>query len=147
MGISAAEMLRRLNRVVTEIPEETRKIIQRDPQTIAAKYKEFQRGDRPDGTAIGFYRNSGYGLFKRNLNPLAGGTVDLILTGSFTRGLFVESLGNSRYIFDSTDDKTDDLIGKYGQDIMGLNQGEWYRLQREVHAPLLIRFIKRQLGQ
>ena len=147
MVISAAEMLRRLNRVVTEIPEETRRIIQRDPKLIAAKYKEFQRGDKPDGTAIGFYRNTEYGLFKQRMNPLAGGTVDLILTGSFTRGLFVESLGNSRYTFDSTDDKTDDLIGKYGKDIMGLNQGEWIRLQREVHAPLLIRFIKRQLGQ
>jgi len=147
MGISPSEMIRRLEALIPKIPDETRRIIERDPNTISSKYKEFQRGDRPDGSEIGFYGNRNYELFKRNKNPLAGGSVDLILTGAFTRGLFIERKSNLIYRFDSTDDKTDDLIAKYGMDIMGLNQNEWIRLQRDIHAPLLIRYIKRQLRQ
>jgi len=119
----------------------------RDPKLITAKLNEFRRGELPNGNAIGFYKSPEYSLFKRNLNPLAGGTVDLILTGSFTRGLFVDDIAPSRFLFDSHDEKTDLLIGKYGLDIMGINQQEWERLQRNVYAPQLVKFIKRQIGQ
>lgn len=100
----------------------------------------------PDGSRIGYYRSPSYRNLKRSLNPLASGTVDLILTGQFTRGLFVESKGNSRFLFDSHDDKTPDLIEKYGQDIMGINPETFYKLQKDRFRFDLIKFIKREIG-
>ena len=147
MGISPSEMIRRLEAVIPKIEIETPRIIQRDPKTIAAKYNEFNRGERPNGSDIGYYRFRQYELFKRAKNPLAGGTVDLILTGAFTRGLFIDVRAKNRYLFDSTDEKSDDLFGKYGDDLRLINENTWNQLQRDSHAPLLIRYIKRQLGQ
>lgn len=121
--------------------------MQRDPQLIREKVNEFKRGENPDKSRIGYYRSPAYRSFKRTLNPLASGTVDLILTGQFTRGLFVDKRGNGRFLFDSTDDKTDDLIGKYGLDIMGINQETWLKLQRTTHNVELVKFMKRELRQ
>lgn len=126
---------------------ETQKIIQRDSDLIRAKVNEFERGENPDKSRIGYYSSPAYRLFKRQLNPLAGGSVDLILTGAFTGGLAVESLGNRRFIFDSSDDKTPFLVAKYGLDIMGINQQEWEKIQKDSIAPKLIKFIKQQLKQ
>lgn len=77
---------------------------------------------------------------------MASGTVDLILTGEFTRGLFVESKGNRRFLFDSNDDKTPDLVEKYGADIMGINEETFLQLQKERYRFDLIKFIKREIG-
>lgn len=77
---------------------------------------------------------------------MASGTVDLILTGQFTRGLFVESKGNRRFLFDSHDEKTPDLIGKYGLDIMGINPDTFHKLQATEHRTQLVKFIKREIG-
>jgi len=125
------------------LQEETRKIIQRSPELIKAKVNEFKRGETPEGNAIGFYRSPQYSLFKRRINPLAGGTVDLILTGGFTRGLIVESKGRGIFEFDSNDEKAPSLFAKYRQDLRGLNRETWLDIQRKNIAPELIKFIKR----
>lgn len=96
------------------------------------KVNEFRHGERPDGRLIGMYRDPFYATEKYYLNPLAKGNVDLILTGSFTNKLFVKQYGKG-YLFDSTDVKTGNLLGKYGLDIMGLNQ-EWFnKRQSEIY--------------
>lgn len=100
----------------------------------------------PDGSRIGFYRNPAYRLYKTEKNPLAGGTVDLINTGSYTRQLFVDDLSNSKYIFDSRDDKTDLLVAKYGADILGLNETTWINFQNDEVVPELGKYIKKRLG-
>lgn len=75
------------------------------------------------------------------MNPLAGfGNVDLIYSGSFVSKLFLKSYSNNPrgYIFDSTDSKTDNLVGKYGLDILGLNQ-EWFnKRQSEIYRYTLV---------
>lgn len=148
--VSAAEMSRKLTRVLPMIQPEVAKIIQRSPELIREKTQEFKRGEMPDGSRIGYYSNSplgrAYRSYKQSLNPMASGTVDLILTGQFTRGLFVESKGNSRFLFDSNDDKTPDLVEEYGQDIMGINPDAFYNLQRDRFRFDLIKFIKREIG-
>lgn len=144
--VSAAEMSRKLTRVLPMIQPEVAKIIQRSPELIREKTQEFKRGEMPDTSRIGYYRSSAYRSYKQSLNPMASGTVDLILTGQFTRGLFVESKGNSRFLFDSNDDKTPDLVEKYGQDIMGINPDAFYNLQRDRFRFDLIKFIKREIG-
>lgn len=85
------------------------------------------------------------GLFKRRINPLAGGTVDLILDGYFTGQLFIDDLGNGRYIFDSRDDKTDLLVSKYGRDIMGLNEDTFREFERTDIIPALNKYIIQRL--
>lgn len=119
-----------------------------------AKRNEFLSGDRPDGSEIGRYRNylmpNGitYSMFKNQMNPLAGeGYVDLIFTGQFERSLFPRRNSNNSYIFASTDSKADDLIAKYGIDIMGLNQESFNKLQKEKYAFDLVRYIKKRIGQ
>lgn len=123
------------------------KIILSDTHLKNEKIHELKRGDRPDGSEIGTYRSQSYSLFKSSLNPLAGGYVDLILTGSFSNNLFPVRQSNNIYSFDGKDRKTGDLISKYGMDIMGLNQETFNRLQKDLYAPQLIRYIKKKIGQ
>lgn len=116
----------------------------RDPILIKAKVDEFKEGELPDGSRIGYYRNQAYRIFKRGLNPTASGTVDLILTGSFTRQLFVEDVRPSLFRFDSRDDKSNELETKYGKDIWGLSERRWQDRQA-VYAEGLAKWLKKQI--
>lgn len=143
---TAAELHRRLTAITLQnLQEVSRLEIQRSPKLISKKVQEFKKGENPDGSRIGYYLNPAYRLFKREINPLAGGTVDLILTGSFTRQLFVDDLGNGRYVFDSRDDKTDLLVSKYGSDIMGLNEDTFREFERTDIIPALNKYIIQRL--
>lgn len=119
-------------------------MVLRDPKLIQEKVNEFKSGELPDGSRIGYYRNIGYRNYKRLLNPSASGTVDLILTGSFTRQLFVDDIRPSLFKFDSRDDKSLTLEQKYGKDIWGLSEKRWIDRQKE-YSKDLARFIKSKL--
>ena len=128
----------------------TEKIITNTPHLKTSKINEFQYGLNPDGSDIGEYSSSQLGqeyrLFKLQLNPFAQGKVDLILTGATARGLEVVSLGNSKYLLESTDAKWDDLKAKYGDQIRLINEDEWKDLQRYKYAPELIKAMKKRTG-
>lgn len=79
-----------------------------------------------------------YRLFKLSINPLAGGTVDLILTGSTIKHLQVVSLGNGEFELYSTDHKWPDLVAKYGNQITKINSEFFKGLQKHEYAPKLI---------
>lgn len=108
----------------------------RDPKLLQEKINEYKSGELPDGSRIGYYRNQGYRSFKSSLNPLASGTVDLILTGSFTRQLFVEDVRPSLFRFDSRDNKAGLLEEKYSKDIWGLSDKRWNERQKAYSAEL-----------
>jgi len=112
-----------------------------------AKINELEFGLRPDYKKIGNYRSDSYAFTKNNLNPLAGfGNVDLMLTGAFANSLFpVKSTVG--YMFDASDQKKGDLIAKYGMDIMGLSQKSFNKIQKEIYAPEIIRYVKKRIGQ
>lgn len=107
------------------------------------KIKEFESGIRPNGNIIGRYRNPFYRDMKQRMNPNAGGNVDLILTGRFTQGLYLTSRFQRAFIFESSDKKSANLKGKYGIDIMGLNEDFFLNKQKFEYAPLLVVEIKR----
>jgi hypothetical protein len=110
------------------------------------KVSEFTRGQRPNGERIGEYRSPEYGIFKAQINPLANGYVDLLLTRSFTRKMFLTKR-SSGYLFNSSDNKTGNLIGKYGIDIMGINQ-EWFNeRQKNIYKYILLFDISRILNK
>ena len=147
---SLAELKRRLKKVSLEgLQIEMRNIITSDPNVYDAKMYEFERGLTPDLDRIGVYRDVDYAVMKQQMNPLAGGDVDLILTGSFTSQLFIQYLGDSRYQFDSRDSKAPMLfsrnyyLGVNGSVLRGLNKETFDDLQKKLYAPELIRHIKK----
>jgi hypothetical protein len=144
---SLKEIQRRLQKVTeNKLQKKVEEIVLTDTEIREAKRNELRRGETPDGGIIGTYRSSDYELFKSQLNPMAGGTVDLILTGKFSNQLFVKSLGNSRFQFQSQDEKDPMLFEKYGQENRGLNEETFEELQRKKYAPKLVRYIKQITG-
>jgi len=119
------------------------KIILSDQKTLKEeKINEFSHGLRPDNSKIGVYKDAEYAIFKDHINPLANGYVDLLLTRQFSGGLFVQRFSPRTFIFNSSDSKTGNLIGKYGIDIMGINQ-EWFDIrQKDVYRLVLVQQIK-----
>lgn len=112
------------------------------------KRNEFELGVNPDGTQIGLYRDFFYAEGKNFMNPRAGfGAVDLILTGRFVNELFPERLGADRYLFQSALDYGRDLFNKYGNQIGGINQSEFERIQKDFYLPYLRKYIKQRFGQ
>jgi len=145
--MTAQQMINKLQRITEqELQQKMEILITSDPILKQEKIQELKRGDRPNGSEIGTYRSNSYSLFKSSLNPLAGGYVDLILTGAFSNNLFIEKR-SKRYFFDSTDSKSDDLFNKYGQDLRGLSTITFERAQKERYAPELVKLIKQKIGQ
>ena len=119
-------------------------IILSDKKLKEQKINEFTKGQLPDGSLIGNYKSAEYAIDKYQMNPLADGHVDLILTRSFVNHLYVEKVQPRTYLFNSSDYKTNSLIGKYSIDIMGLNQEYWNNRQKEVYLPVFRFMIKRK---
>lgn len=129
------------------IQPETARIIQRSQAIINAKTLEFRKGLRPDGGRIGYYASPPYRLFKRTINPMAQGTVDLILSGRFVRGLGLELMPDKTFLFESSDEKDSKLFEKYGQENRKINESTWLDLQKKEVAPLLAKWMRQQIGQ
>jgi len=120
------------------------KIVIKDNQELKKqKENEFEFGLRPNYKKIGKYANDDYAYKKNMMNPLAGfNNVDLIFTGAFVNSLFVISKSERRFIFDSGNDKKDNLIERYGEAIMGLNQVWFNKRQSEIYRLVLQQQIK-----
>ena len=128
-------------------------VIKEETNLLGIKEDEFTRGERPDGSRIGYYASTLYKARKERLNPFAGGKVDLILTGAFVRSAYLTTPRSGLFGFGFSDSKAPDLLGKYNKgdkgqkSIQNINQGSWERFQKEVIAPRFLRQIKQQLGQ
>lgn len=139
--------LGKLKRQLLKLPlrklqKETEKIILQDRQIVLRKKAELKTGSNPDGSSIGVYRSAEYRIFKMQLNPLAGGKVDLILTGSTRDKLYVESLGNGKFTIKSKDEKWELLTSKYGNAIEAINVDVFNGFQKTIYAPKLISKMK-----
>lgn len=127
------------------IQGQTQRIIQSDPTIKIDKIDEFRAGELPDGSRIGEYASESYRLFKLQQNPLARGFVDLILTGTYTEGLFVERVTGDRYRFNSRDEKAETLRRKYGDNIRGLNAATFRELEETIYKNEIIVWLNNQL--
>jgi hypothetical protein len=142
MGISAKQYQTRLQPLLSI--ERLRQIaeteIKKEEQAIKGlKEQDFLEGDiYGDGTNVA-YRSRNYSLFKSNKNPLAGGAVDLILTGAFVGAMRLNKQKQGKYTFGNSDSKRGALTKKYGNGIFGLNQAVFSKYQKDF---LLSRFIK-----
>ena len=144
MAISVKEYQKRLQPILSlqAMKQLVDEIILSDNEKLKAqKIKEFELGLRPDGNRIGTYRDPDYAEYKLQQNPLADGYVDLLLTYRTARSLFVR-IENKGYIFGIND--VHNLVGRYGQDILGLNQ-EWFnKRQEDIYKLVLVFQIKKK---
>jgi hypothetical protein len=148
-AISAKQMQSRLQQIATKswLENQVQQIVLSDNEKLKEqKIKEFTKGERPNGEKIGEYRSAEYAIFKQHINPLANGYVDLLLTRQFSSKLFVRPFANG-FMFNSTDKKTSSLIGKYGIDILGLNQDFFNQRQKNIYKPVLDFEISRILNK
>ena len=128
-------------------------IIKEETNLLGIKEDEFTRGERPDGSRIGYYRSEIYRLNKIKTNPLAGGRVDLIKERKFVNSAYLMTNRPGIFGIGFSDSKTAMLLEKYNsgskgqKSIQNINQGSWERFQKEVIAPRFLRKIKNQLGQ
>lgn len=122
-----------------------KEIIPSQDDLVNLKESEFKRGERPNGSIIGAYRSESYSIFKARQNPLAGGAVDLILSGDFVNSAYLKRPSAGKYIFGFRDHKARSLFGKYGTDIAGLNQNTFNQFLKEKIKPNFVREIKNRL--
>ena len=144
--ISVAQYQKRLQSVTNKqvLEQMMNEIVLSDQKLKEQKINEFTRGKMPDGSLIGNYQSAEYAIDKYQMNPLADGHVDLMVTRSFVNHLFVDKIRPRAFLFNSSDWKTDRLIRKYTIDIMGLNDDYWRNRQKQVYLPVFKFMIKRK---
>jgi len=108
------------------------------------KINEWEQGINPDGSKIGVYKDAEYAIFKDNINPRAGGYVDLLLTRGTANTLFVIPTEKRRFKFKMFDRYN--LIGRYTDSITGLNQQTFDKRQNDIYKYILIKDIKKILN-
>jgi hypothetical protein len=111
------------------------------------KKQDFLKGDIHGDNSLHKYGSLSYEAFKSEMNPIAGGSVDLILTGAFVESAYLLKPNQNKYLFGFTDGKSSALTKKYGTKIKGLNQGVFNKYQIDIVAPKFKRVLKKQLGQ
>lgn len=118
---------KRVNRTLIEnlLKEE---ILKNKDEIVALVKDRWTRGKRPDGTLIGKddleYKSFAYQQEKLRQNPLAGGNVDLILTGALSGDLTIFPLAGGNFSIFSSDEKAVNIAQKYGIDVYGLTKEE-----------------------
>lgn len=122
--------------------------LQKDESTLKQlKEQDFLEGDiYGNGTNLA-YRSRDYELFKAGKNPLAGGAVDLILTGDFVDAMYLLRPKQGRYKFGNRDKKRNKLVQKYGDGIFSLNQNVFNKYLKDITAPRLKKNISKILNK
>ncbi len=98
-------------------------------QAIDLNTKQLFQGRDSQGQSLMGYRNPQYAAFKRSLNP--AGVTDLKLTGSFHESFFAKT-DSFPVMFSSSDEKTGELMQKYGKEIFGLDQNNLEEFRQEI---------------
>jgi len=145
MRVSAKQYQKNLQSVmkISFLRELVNEELIKDEATLKnLKEQDFLEGDiYGDGTRQ-VYENRDYSLFKERLNPLAGGSVDLIVTGAFVDAMYLLKPRGNKYRFGNRDKKRNILKLMYGDNIFGLNQAVFAKYQKEIIAPRFIRKLK-----
>jgi hypothetical protein len=145
MGISPAEYHRRLQKVrkITTLRElVAEEVIKEEANLLELKKQDFEEGDIYGNGRTYTYQSQEYSDFKKTVNPLAKGKVDLILTGAFVNSMYLLKPKQGRYLFGAKDKKRNKLVEDYSINIMGLNQNVFEKFQRDIILPRFIRKLK-----
>jgi len=107
------------------------------------KEQDFLHGDIFGNGKTYDYQSQKYSQFKSKKNPIAGGKIDLIVTGQFVDAMYLLKPKQSKLKFGNTDKKRNILKEMYGDNIFGLNQVVFDKYQREVIYPRHLRVMKK----
>ena len=96
--------------------------------------ERLKRGQNVHNTSdvIAEYKSQAYAMFKQRMNPLAGGSVDLFLTGDLQRFLTIEKQSTNQFKIYSKDEKYKMLGNKYGFEQFGLTKEQHEELTYEL---------------
>lgn len=115
-----------------------RAIIENQEEILDSNVAQLKEGKDSLGAFLDEYASDDYARFKQAMGSLAPfGKPDLILEGDFTEGFILEYKGDS-FFFDSTDEKRNHLVDKYGEQIFGLS----VKSQTELTPQLADSFLK-----
>lgn len=143
--MSPTEYQKRLSTILklSTIREITAKlVIQEESKIKILKEQDFLEGDILGDGKKYTYRSKAYSDLKKKRNPLAGGFVDLIDTGSFVEKMYLLTPKSGKFKFGSRDSKTPTLREKYGEMIFGLNQQAFNKFQKDFIQKRLIKELK-----
>lgn len=143
--MSPAEYQRRLSKIMnlSVIREITAKLILQDEKNLKIlKEQDFLEGDIFGDGKKYTYRSKAYSDLKKKRNPLAGGYVDLINTGSFVDKMYLLKPKSGVFKFASRDSKSNMLAEKYSEMIFGLNQLAFTKYQKDFIQKRLIKELK-----
>jgi hypothetical protein len=140
------EMAERFNQF--DLIETGMKILEAESDPLLELNKEqLKQGYDKNGNRLDAYKSDTYANSKNIQNPEAGyGNPDLNRTGEFWKGFKFKVLSKRKFEHTSTDEKTPQLIGKYGQSIMGTSKENTDYYVKKVYWSLLIAETKKQLG-
>ena len=108
------------------------------------KISEWERGLIYDGVGKREYQDAEYAIFKQQINPLADGYVDLMLSHETARSLFVIATEKRKFQFNMRDRYN--LIGKYTPEILGINKEYFNKRQENIYRYVLIQDIQKILN-
>ena len=116
------------------------------PQLADRQRDQMLEGKNKKGARIGRYRSGAYARMKEVMNPLPGfGVPDLRLTGEFFKQIYVDIRDNT-VIVDSTDEKTQSLVNKYGEEIFGLSKNTKSEFIKKDLRPVFMKKISEATG-
>lgn len=125
----------------SEIEAMVNEVILTDSELIIRDVRDrWQHGDGVEGGVIGIYRNKDYELFKASINPLAGGAVDLMLTGKLAGGLSIRRQGDLYQIY-STDSKYEKIGKQYGFEEYGLTKEQLDALFERIYVTVMEKIL------
>lgn len=115
-----------------------RAIVANQEEILDSNVAQLREGRDSFGEFLEEYASDDYAQFKKAMGSQAPfGIPDLILEGDFTEGFILTYKGDSFY-FDSTDEKRNHLVDKYGQAIFGLS----FKSQTELTPQIAASFLK-----
>ncbi len=130
---------------------DTELVIQDSMEEVSPLITDRQKGQMLEGVnskgaRIGRYRSGAYAQMKAAMNPIPGfGVPDLLLTGQFYKSIFTEVRGD-KVLTDATDEKTQSLVNKYGEEIFGLNKATKSELIKGDLRPVFMKNIRKATG-
>lgn len=145
MAVTVDDMISKLQKAHDEIPNVVKKITLSNSQKIIELNRSlqlFQKGIDSEGNPLKPYSPNTV-VFKRQKNQIFKHTT-LKDTGMFYNGFRVIVENNILYIT-STDEKTDELMDKYGKNIFGLTRDNRITLFDEIIRPDLCDYLNKAI--
>lgn len=147
MATIARQHINTLTRIRNSIQAEAENIVKRLDDKIIDFIKEkqlFEKGIDGKGQRLQEYTLFTKALKKQKGQPTNRTT--LLDEEDFYDGFFVKLQGRDLF-FNSTNEKTPELIGKYGKDIFTLTVSNNKLVDRDIMLKELEKFVLRELGK